>query len=320
MFHCAILDDYQNCALGFADWNSLAGVQVKNFTDVITTPDALAEQLAKFEIIVAMRERTRFDATLLARLPRLKLLVTTGMRNSAIDMDAALGRGIAICGTRILSYTTGEHTWGLLLALARHIPAEVASVRAGEKWQTRIGVGLSGKTLGIVGLGKIGSQIARFARAFEMPVLAWSRNVTEEQCQSVGAERAPSLDALLQRADIVTLHMVLADSTRGMIGARELALLKPTALLVNTSRGPLIDEKALVQTLTENRIAGAALDVYDTEPLPAKHPLRTLPNVVATPHVGYVTRENYEIFYNDAVEDIQAWLKGSPVRTLPAPK
>ncbi len=171
-----------------------------------------------------------------------------------------------------------------------------------------------------MGLGKIGSQIARYARAFEMPVLAWSRNLTGEQCKSVGAERAPNLDALLQCADIVTLHMVLADSTRGMIGARELALLKPTALLVNTSRGPLIDEQALVQSLTENRIAGAALDVYDTEPLPASHPLRILPNVVATPHIGYVTRENYQIIYNDAVEDIQAWLKGSPVRALAAPQ
>jgi phosphoglycerate dehydrogenase-like enzyme len=320
VLRCAVLDDYQDCALGFADWSSLKGVQVTNFTVVITTADALAEQLAEYEIIVAMRERTRFDATLLARLPRLKLLVTTGMRNSAIDITAAHARGITVCGTRILPYPAPELTWGLLLALARHIPAEVASVRAGEKWQTRIGVGLSGKTLGIVGLGKVGSQITRFAHAFEMRVLAWSPNITVERCESAGAERAPSLDALLQRSDIVTLHIVLAESTRGMIGARELALLKPTALLVNTSRGPLIDEKALVQTLTENRIAGAALDVYDTEPLPAAHPLRTLPNVVVTPHIGYVTRENYQIFYNDAIDDIQAWFKGSPIRTLPSPK
>jgi phosphoglycerate dehydrogenase-like enzyme len=316
LLDCAILDDYQNCALGFADWSSLDGVEVKNFTEVITPPEALAERLAGFEIIVAMRERTLFDRALLSHLPRLKLLITTGMRNAAIDIDAAVANGVVVCGTRILSDPTPELAWGLLLALARHIPADVASIRAGEKWQTRIGVGLSGKTLGIVGLGKIGSQIARFAQAFEMPVLAWSRNLNDEQCKSVGAERAPSLDALLQRADIVTLHMVLADSTRGMIGTRELALLKPTALLVNTSRGPLIEEKALVRALTANQIAGAALDVYDTEPLPASHPLRTLPNVVATPHIGYVTRENYQLFYNDAVEDIQAWLKGSPVRTL----
>ncbi len=320
MFHCAILDDYQDCALGFADWNSLDGVEVRNFTEAITTTDALVERLAEFEIIVAMRERTRFDAALLGRLPRLKLLVTTGMKNASIDLAAAAARGVIVCGTRGLAEPTPELTWGLLLALARHIPADVASVRAGEKWQTRIGVGLSGKTLGIVGLGTIGSRIARYAQAFEMPVLAWSRNLTDERCQAVGVERAPTLDALLQRADIVTLHMVLSDSTRGLLGARELGLLKPTALLVNTSRGPLIDEAALLHTLAEKRIAGAALDVYDTEPLPAAHALRTLPNVVTTPHVGYVTRETYRIFYADAVEDIQAWLKGAPVRRLPTTK
>jgi phosphoglycerate dehydrogenase-like enzyme len=320
LIHCAILDDYQGCALGFADWGSLAGVQVRDFTDAIVTRDALVEQLAGFEIIVAMRERTRFDAALLARLPRLKLLVSTGMRNSAIDVQAAAARGITVCGTSGLSYPAPELTWGLLLALARNIPADVASVRAGEKWQTRIGIGLSGKTLGIVGLGSIGSRIARYGRAFDMPVLAWSRSLTDERCQAVGAERAASLDALLQSADIVTLHVVLSHSTRGLIGARELDLLKPTALLVNTSRGPVIDEPALLQALAENRIAGAALDVYDTEPLPAEHPLRRLANVVTTPHIGYVTREQYQVFYTHAVDDIQAWLRGSPVRILPAPK
>jgi phosphoglycerate dehydrogenase-like enzyme len=318
-FRCAILDDYQDCALGFADWASLDSVEVKNFTHAITTTDELAEHLAEFEIIVAMRERTRFDAALFARLPRLKLLVTTGMRNASIDTAAAASHGVVVCGTRSFPYPAPELTWGLLLALARQIPAEVAAVREG-KWQTGIGVGLSGKTLGIVGLGKIGIQIARYAQAFDMRVLAWSRNLAEEQCQSVGAERAPSLDALLQRADIVSLHLVFSDATRGIIGARELSLMKPTALLVNTSRGPLIDEVALLQTLTQNRIAGAALDVFDTEPLPAAHPLRSLPNVVATPHIGYVCRENYELFYGDAVEDIQAWLRRSPVRTLPEPR
>lgn len=312
---CAILDDYQNCALGFADWASLDGVEVKNFTHPITTEDELAKKLAEFEIIVAMRERTRFEAESFSRLPHLKLLITTGMRNASIDLAAAATCGVAVCGTRGLSYPAPELTWGLLLALARQIPVEVAAVREG-KWQTQMGLGLSGKTLGVVGLGKIGSQIARYAQAFDMPVLAWSRNLTDERCQSVGAERAPSLDALLQRADIVTLHLVLSGSTRGIIGARELGLMKPAALLVNTSRGLLIDEASLLQTLTQNRIAGAALDVFDTEPLPASHPLRSLPNVVVTPHIGYVCRENYELFYGDAVEDIQAWLKGSPVRTL----
>jgi phosphoglycerate dehydrogenase-like enzyme len=314
-FRCAILDDYQGCALDFADWASLDGVDVKNFTHAITTADELAEQLAAFEIIVAMRERTRFDAALFARLPRLQLLVTTGMRNAAIDLTAAATRSVTVCGTRSLSYPAPELTWGLLLALARQIPAEVAAVREG-KWQTQMGLGLSGKTLGIIGLGKIGSQIARYAQAFDMPVLAWSRSLTNEQCQSIGVERALSLDTLLQRADVVTLHLVLSDSTRGIMGARELGLMKPTALLVNTSRGPLIDEASLLQTLTQNRIAGAALDVFDIEPLPASHPLRSLPNVVLTPHIGYVCRENYEIFYGDAVEDIQAWLEGSPVRVL----
>jgi phosphoglycerate dehydrogenase-like enzyme len=319
-FHCAILADYQDCALGCADWGSLDSVEVKNFTEAITTQDELAKQLAAFEIIVAMRERTRFDAALFDRLPRLKLLVTTGMHNAAIDMAAAAARGIVICGTRGLPYPAPELTWGLLLALARHIPAESASLSNGGRWQTELGIGLSGKTLGIIGLGKIGTQIARYAHAFDMPVLAWSRNLTDDRCKSAGAERTTSLDALLQRADVVTLHMVLGDATRGMIGARELGLLKPTALLVNTSRGPLIDEGALVETLTQKRIAGAALDVFDTEPLPAGHPFRTLPNVVATPHIGYVTRENYQLFYGEAVEDIQAWLKGSPLRILPASK
>ena len=307
MLNCAILDDYQNCALGFADCASLNGVSVKNFTHPIP-PQDLIEKISGCEIIVAMRERTRFDAALLARLPRLKLLITTGMRNAAIDVGAASAQGISVCGTRSLSSPTPELAWGLLLALARHIPADVASMRGGGKWQTRIGTGLSGKTLGIIGLGNR-HETARYAHAFDMPVLGWSPHLTKEACQAAGQSERQIWMRYLSRADIVTLHMVLADSTRGMIGARELGLLKPTALLVNTSRGPLIDEKALVQTLTENRIAGAALDVYDIEPLPLSHPLRTLPNVVTTPHIGYVTRENYQIFYSDAIEDIQAWLK-----------
>jgi phosphoglycerate dehydrogenase-like enzyme len=264
-------------------------VKVDSIPDAITTLDASAERLAGYQILVAMRERTRFDAALFERLPHLRLLITTGMWNAAIDLQAAATRDITVCGTRGVAYPAPELAWGVLLALARHIPAEVASLRAGKRWQTHIGVGLCGKTLGVVGLGKIGSRIARYAQAFEMPVIAWSPHLTD---------------------------MVLAESTRGMIGARELALLKPSALLVNTSRGPLIDETALIQTLTENRIAGAALDVYDTEPLPLEHPFRRLPNVVATPHIGYVTRENYQIFYTDAVENIQAWLKSSPVRVL----
>ncbi len=319
MLNCAILDDYQNCAFGFADWGSLDGVQVKNFTDTLTTADTLAERLAGFEIIVAMRERTRFDAALLAYLPRLKLLVTTGMRNHAIDLAAADAHGITVCGTQGLPGPTPELVWGLLLALARNIPAEVASVRAGG-WQTQVGVGLEGKTLGIVGLGKIGTRVARVAQAFHMAVLAWQPTITEERCKAAGVECAAGLDDLMERSDIVTVHMVLADSTRGMIGARELARMKPTAMLVNTARGPIVEEEALVQALKEKRIAGAALDVCDVEPLPESHPFRTLPNVITTPHIGYVTRENYRIFYGEAVEDIRNWLRGTPVRVLSQPR
>ncbi len=318
MLNCAILDDYQNCSLGFADWASLNDITVKNFTTFIAT-NQLAKELADFEIIVAMRERTVFDAKLLAALPKLKLLVTTGMKNSAIDMDAAKQHGITVCGTKSLPYPAPELTWGLLLALARHIPVEVASLRSGG-WQTRLGVGLNGKMLGIVGLGKIGKRIAKIAQAFEMSVIAWQPTIKEEDYKAAGVECASSLDDLMQRSDAVTIHMVLAESTTGMIGAHELSLMKPTALLVNAARGPLVDESALVQILKEKRIGGAALDVFDTEPLPEDHPFRTLPNVLATPHLGYVTRENYRLFYSEAVEDIQAWQNGEPVRALPEPK
>ena len=316
LLNCAILDDYENCALGFADWTSLADVKVKAFTEYIPTADALAVQLADFEIIVAMRERTSFGAKLLNRLTRLKLLVTTGMRNAAIDITAATESGITVCGTKGLASPPLELAWGLLLGLARDIPTQAASVRAGA-WQTKVGVGLEGMILGIVGLGKIGSGMARIAQAFGMSVIAWQPRNPEKACQAAGVECAASLNDLLQRADIVTIHMVLAESTQGMIGAQELAKMKPTAMLVNTARGPLVDEEALIRALKENRIAGAALDVYGTEPLPANHPFRTLSNVVATPHLGYVTRENYQLFYGEAVEDIQGWLNGAPVRTLP---
>jgi len=315
LLNCAVLDDYQNCALGFANWGSLKDVQVQIFTDTISSQAGLLERLAGFEIIVAMRERTRFDAGLLELLPRLKLLVSTGMRNGAIDVDAAEARGIVVCGTRILPNPAPELAWGILLALARKIPDQVASVRAGG-WQTQIGVGLEGKTLGIVGLGKIGTRMARVAQAFNMSVLAWQPTITRERCKAAGVECASSLEDLMERSDIVTVHLVLADSTRGLIGSQELARMKPTAMLVNTARGPLIDEEALVRSLQEGRIAGAALDVYDIEPLPAHHPLRSLPNVIATPHLGYVSRENYQIFFSEAVENIQNWLQGTPVRRL----
>ena len=318
MLNCAILDDYQQCSLGFADWGSLADVSVKVFTKFIK-PDELAKELTNFEIIVVMRERTIFDGKLLASLPKLKLLVTTGMKNSAIQMDAAKQSGIMVCGTKSLPYPAPELTWGLLFALARHIPMEVASLRSGG-WQTQVGVGLNGKTLGIVGLGHIGKQIAKVAQALEMSVLAWQPEIKEEDCKAAGVECASSLDELMRRSDVVTIHMVLAAATKGMIGAHQLSLMKPNAFLINAARGPLVDESALIQALQEKRIAGAGIDTFDTEPLPPDHPFRTLPNVVATPHLGYVTRENYTVFYTEAVEDIECWLKGTPVRVLPEQK
>jgi phosphoglycerate dehydrogenase-like enzyme len=318
MLNCAILDDYQECSLDFADWASLKDVTLQPFTKFME-PEVLAKELQDFEIIIAMRERTTFNAKLLESLPKLKLLVTTGMKNSAIDMDAAKQHGIAVCGTKSLPYPAPELTWGLLFAIMRHIPMEVASLRSGG-WQTQIGVGLNGKTLGIVGLGHIGKQIAKVAQALEMSVLAWQPKIKEDECKAAGVECASSLEDLMRRSDAVTIHMVLADSTKGMIGAHELSLMKPTAFLVNAARGPLVDEEALVQALKENRIAGAALDVFDTEPLPADHPFRTLPNVIATPHLGYVTRENYDVFYSEALEDIKCWQDGTPLRSLSEPK
>lgn len=318
MLHCAILDDYQNCALGFADWHSLQGVQVRTFTQFIPTGEALAEQLADFEIIVAMRERTKFDVPLLKRLSRLKLLVTTGMQNAAIDVAAAAAQGITVCGTEVLISPAPELAWALLLALARNLPKEVESVRTGG-WQTSVGIGLEGKTLGIVGLGKIGTRMARVAQAFGMAVVAWQPRNPQEKCRAVQVECASSLEDLMQRADFVTVHLVLTDSTRGLIGAAQLAKMKPTAMLINTARGPLVEEKALLEVLQQKRIAGVALDVYDTEPLPADHPFRTLPNVVASPHLGYVTREDYQVFYREALEDIQGWLHGQPLRLLTRP-
>ncbi len=319
MMKCAILDDYQDCALGFADWNSLQGVEVKTFTEFIPTPQALAAQLADYEVIVAMRERTRIDADLLGRLPKLKLIVSTGMKNEAIDIEAAGKCGVLVCGTKSLPTPAPELAWGLLLSVARQIPQEVASVRTGG-WQTTIGIGLEGKTLGIVGLGKIGARVARIAQAFDMSVLAWQPKPDEAAFQAAGVEAAASLEDLMERSDFVSVHMVLVKETRGLIDAKALAKMKPSAFLINDSRGPVIDEQALIEALQQKRIAGAGLDVYDVEPLPTDHPFRTLPNVIATPHLGYVTKENYEVFFTEAVEDIRMWLLGTPTRVLPQRK
>jgi phosphoglycerate dehydrogenase-like enzyme len=317
---CVILDDYQNVALTMADWHVLEGrVDTTTLTDHIADRTTLAAALEGAAIVVAMRERTRFDRDLLAALPELRLLVTTGMRNAAIDLAAAAERGITVAGTAGSSGATAELAWGLILALLRHIPAEHRTLQEGGRWQRTIGAGLEGRTLGIVGLGKLGTRMVHVAKAFGMDVLAWSRSLSEAQAETLGIRRAATLDALLPAADIVTLHLTLTAETRGIVGARELGLMRPDAWLVNTARGPLVDERALVAVLRERRLAGAGLDVYDVEPLSPGHPLRSLDNVVLTPHLGYVTEETYRTYFPQVVEAIDAWLKGTPVRVLAAP-
>jgi phosphoglycerate dehydrogenase-like enzyme len=311
----AILDDYQEVALSMADWASLgAGVSVQPFYEPFGGEDAVAERLRDFDIIVAMRERTPFPRSLLRRLPGLKLLVTTGRRNAAIDIGAAAEGGVPVSGTSTLSTPTVELTWGLILALARRIPRESAAMRAGA-WQTTIGVGLHGKVLGVVGLGRLGSEVARIGKAFGMNVVAWSQNLTAETTGPLGVELVDK-ETLFRRADVVTIHVVLSARTRGLVAGRELAAMKPDAFLINTARGPIVDEQALLAALRARSIGGAGLDVYDQEPLPSGHPLRQLDNVVLTPHLGYVTVENYREAYGQAVEDIRAFLAGTPIRVI----
>jgi phosphoglycerate dehydrogenase-like enzyme len=314
----AILDDYQDVAHGFADWASLetAGVTTSVFREPFQSEDALAAALAGVQIVVAMRERTPFPRSVLERLPGLKLLVTTGMANAAIDVAAAEELGITVCGTSGSPTAAPELTWGLLLALARHLPAEENSLRAGT-WQTSVGVELSGKTLGVVGLGKIGRRIAAYGQAFGMDVLAWSQNLTEEAAAEAGVEKVSKED-LFRNSDVVTLHLRLSPRSEGIVGERELRLLGPEGLLVNTSRGPLVEQDALVRALNEGWIRGAALDVFDAEPIQPAHPLLSTPNTVLSPHLGYVTQESYRQFYGGAFEDVKAWLEGSPVRVLTA--
>ena len=315
MTRVAILDDYQNVAMGLADWKSLpAGTDVVAFRDHLHEPDAVARHLADFDVVVAMRERTAFPRALLEKLPALRLLVTTGMRNASIDVGAAAERGITVCGTSGLPYPTAELTWGLILDLFRRITVEDQATRQG-RWQTTLGLGLNGKTLGVIGLGSLGSRVAKFGLAFEMQVLAWSQNLTAARAAEVGVSLVGK-DELLSRSDVVTIHLVLSERTRGLVGARELGLMKRTAYLVNTSRGPIVDEAALIRALREGAIAGAGLDVFEPEPLPLDHPFRKLPNTVITPHLGYVTEETYRVFFAHALEDVQAFLRGQPVRVL----
>ena len=317
MLACAILDDYQGVATTIADWRGLSGkVDVQVFRDHIFDRAALAEALRRFEIVVAMRERTAFDAPLFERLPNLKLLVTTGLRNASIDLVAAEKRGVTVCGTQSAVGSTSELAWGLIFSLMRDIPAEVARFRAGGRWQAGVGRGVHGKTLGVVGVGNLGARAAKAGVAFGMDVSGWSRSLTEERCRELGIRRAASLDELLAGSDVITLHLTLNAQSRGLIGEREFGLMRPGAILVNTSRGPIVDERALIDALRGRRIAGAGIDVYDVEPLPDDHPFRSLDNLVATPHLGYVTEESYRVYYGQAAEDIAAWMGGNPVRVL----
>ncbi len=315
MTKIAVLDDYQGVALSSADWSAVqARAEVTVFQDHEGDADALVRRLEPFDAVCVMRERTPLPGSILRRLPRLKFIGSTAPRNVAIDLDAAKQCGITVCSTGYTAHGAMELTWALILAAARQIPAETASLRSGG-WQVAVGRDLYGSTLGIMGLGSIGRRMAAVAGAFGMEVLAWSQNLTAEKAQAAGA-RWVDKETLLRRADVVTLHLVLSERTRGIVGAADLALMQPQAWLVNTSRGPLVNEAALISVLQHRRIGGAALDVFDTEPLPPTHPFRTLPNVLATPHVGFVTSDTYEIFFNDTVENLLAWLDGAPIRVM----
>ena len=323
----AILDDYQQAALASTDWSAVRELaEITVFTEHIARTDALVRVLEPFDVLVAMRERTPFDAERLGRLPQLRLLVTTGMANAAIDLAAAAERGITVCGTGGSATATAELTWGLILALARHIPEEDARMKmagraggaalsTGGGWQRTVGTGLADKRLGVVGLGNQGRRVAKIGRAFGMKVVAWSQNLDPERAEKAHV-KAVSKEELFSTSDVVTVHYKLGPRSVGLVGAAELALMKPSAFLVNTSRGPLVDTAALLAALRSGSIAGAALDVYDTEPLPLSDPLRAAPNVVLTPHLGYVTDDSYRVFYCEAAEDIVAFAKGAPIRLL----
>lgn len=311
----ALLDDYQGIASQMADWSALgSGVEVHSFRDHVKDEQALAARLASFDVIVAMRERTPFPESLLTRLPALRLLITTGMANASIDVEAATRLGIAVSGTRSLKSPPAELTWALILALVRRVPAEHDAIRRGG-WQTTLGLGLQGKVLGVMGLGSLGSQVAVVGRAFGMRIIAWSQNLTASRAAECSAALV-SKNELLAKSDVLTIHLRLSARTTGLIGGRDLGTMKRSAYLVNTSRGPIVDEEALIEALTRGRIAGAGLDVFDEEPLPSMHPFRRLNNVVLTPHIGYVTRENYELYYPDAADDVRAFLAGTPERLL----
>ena len=318
MVRAAILDDYQNVAMGFADWSPIAkDVEIKVFNKPFGSQDEAIKALQGFAVVVGMRERTPFPRKVIEALPELKLLITTGARNNSFDVKACSERGVIVCGTGGVGSPTTGIAFGLMLELTRRIGFENARLKAGAPWQTTIGRDLEGLTLGILGLGKLGQRSAAVGKAFGMKTIAWSPNLTEEKAKAAGADYV-SKDDLFRTADFVTIHLVLSDRSRGLVGAKELGLMKESAYLVNTSRGPIVDEKALIAALQSKSLAGAGLDVFDIEPLPLDHPFRKMDNVVITPHLGYVSEQNYRKYFPDIVEDIRAWLDGKPVRVIEA--
>jgi D-3-phosphoglycerate dehydrogenase len=315
MVSIAVLDDYQNVALKLADWSRLqAGHRVQVFNKHFGDPETAAKALQGFEVLGVMRERTPFPRALFDKLPNLKLLVTTGKRNASIDLAAAKDHGVLVCNTGGAGRATAELAIGLMIGLARHLGVEFQNMR-NAGWQTTVGSDLDGKTLGLIGLGNLGGKVARIGKAIGMKTIAWSENLTAERAREHGAEHVDR-DALFRQADVISINTVLSDRTRGLVGARELGLMKPTALLINTSRGPIVDQAALLAALREKRIAGYGADVYDSEPLPASHPLRAEPRALLTPHIGYVTEETYRDFYAGMVAAIDAWLAGKPINVL----
>jgi D-3-phosphoglycerate dehydrogenase len=313
---CAILDDYQNVALKVADFSKVKGeVEFKTFHEHLGGPDKVIAALKGFQIVVAMRERTGFPKAVIDALPDLKLLITTGMRNASIDTEAAKARGITVCGTGSFGSPTSGIAIGLMLELTRHIGYENARLHAGATWQSTIGPDLEGMTLGVLGLGKLGTRTANIAKAFGMKVIAWSQNLTPEKASEAGATHV-SKDDLFRQSDFITIHVVLSPRSRGLVGANEFGLMKPTAYIINTSRGPIIDEAALLAALRDKKIAGAGLDVFDIEPLPLDHPLRKMDNAVITPHLGYVSEQNYKNYFAGVAEDIRGFLDGKPVRVM----
>jgi phosphoglycerate dehydrogenase-like enzyme len=315
-YRCAILDDFQNVALKMADWSKVAGdVDFKAFNEHLGGPDNVVKALQDYEIVVAMRERTAFPRAVIEKLPKLKLLITTGMRNASIDMAAAADKGVTVCGTGSFGSPTSGIAIGLMLELTRHIGYENARLKAGETWQVTIGPELEGLTLGILGLGKLGTRTALIGKAFGMRVIAWSTNLTPEKCKEAGVEYVTK-EELFKQSDFISIHVVLSQRSRGLVGAADIALMKPTAYLINTSRGPIIDEAAMLAALRDKKIGGAGLDVFDVEPLPKDHPLRKMDNVVITPHLGYVALKNYQHYFTGVVEDIRGFIDGKPVRVM----